>query len=103
MIQNDKYNLVKRLSQFRDSVSGDTCLHIAAKSSNQKLVKFLLENNIIDANIVNNKKENALTSVLANNSDDEAESIGYLLASIYRNYSEYTNLTHKNSKGQRAF
>lgn len=38
MIQTDKYNLVKRISQFRDSTTGDTCLHIAAKSSNKKLV-----------------------------------------------------------------
>jgi hypothetical protein len=38
MIKQDKNNLQNKIINFRDLKTGDTCLHIAAKASNRKLV-----------------------------------------------------------------
>lgn len=53
MLEKDKNNILKRISEYRDPSTGDTCLHIAAKSSNKKLVEYLLEKKVINADILN--------------------------------------------------
>lgn len=56
MIQKDKSKLIDKIKKYKDQRSGDTCLHIAGKASNKKLVKFLIEENVINPNSLNNRK-----------------------------------------------
>lgn len=103
MLEKDKSGLLARLQQYRDSENGDSCLHIAAKASNKRLVAYLLQQDGKNANIVNNKGDNALVSMLKQNTEAKAEQIGYILASNCGFYAEFTDLNQRNQEGKRAF
>ena len=73
--------LIHKLSAYKDKKTGNSCLHIAAISSNKDLVVNLVEKNIIDASIINKNLQNPLMSTLALNEQPKGEKIAAFLTS----------------------